>query len=79
MIDAVQMHNKFFTDTPADKNPAEINGSALKNFQRKKLKSQQSRWQGRKQEKSLLSSTKGKKQQVSVTGVFNSLFFVFHI
>lgn len=35
MIDTVQMHNKFFTDTPADKNPAEINGSGLRNLHRK--------------------------------------------
>lgn len=37
MIDTVQMHNKFFTNTPCpvEKNPAEINRSAPKKFPRK--------------------------------------------
>lgn len=37
MIDTVLINNKFFTTTPADKNAAEITGSAPKNFHRKKL------------------------------------------
>lgn len=51
MIDTVLINNKFFTTTSSDKNPAEISGSALKNFHRKNWKSQQSRWKGRRTSK----------------------------
>lgn len=59
MIDIVQKHSKFFTDTPADKNPAEINGSAPKNFHRKTW-FQQSGWQGRKTSKIFSCKYQGK-------------------
>lgn len=74
------MHNKFFTDTPADKNPAEFNGSAPKNFRRKIWSLNKVGGKGEEQQGTfLLLSTKGKKYHVSVTGVFHPLLLVLQI